>query len=95
MCRIFKHSPVFRTGGDEFVIMLRGDDYNNRNELMSKMNALMSDIMNNEVEPVKRISVAFGLADYDGNIDNSIDDTLKRADDIMYENKREFKRHNK
>ena len=55
----------------------------------------MSDIMNNEVEPVKRISVAFGLADYDGNIDNSIDDTLKRADDIMYENKREFKRHNK
>lgn len=95
MCRIFKHSPVFRTGGDEFVIMLRGDDYNNRNELLAKMNAMMSDIMNNEVEPVKRISVAFGLADYDGNIDNSIDDTLKRADDIMYENKREFKRHNK
>ena len=29
ICNIFKHSPVFRIGGDEFVAILTGDDYDN------------------------------------------------------------------
>ncbi len=27
ICGVFSHSPVFRIGGDEFVILLSGDDY--------------------------------------------------------------------
>lgn len=27
LCDIFVHSPVFRIGGDEFVVFLRGSDY--------------------------------------------------------------------
>ena len=27
ICRIFSHSPVFRIGGDEFCVILRGGDY--------------------------------------------------------------------
>lgn len=27
ICKIFEHSPVFRIGGDEFVVILTGEDY--------------------------------------------------------------------
>ena len=34
ICDIFQHSPVFRTGGDEFVVILTGRDYLIRKELV-------------------------------------------------------------
>ena len=27
ICDIFQHSPVYRTGGDEFVVVLTGRDF--------------------------------------------------------------------
>ncbi|MBQ5423407.1 MAG: GGDEF domain-containing protein, partial [Clostridiales bacterium] len=30
ICDVYKHSPVFRIGGDEFVVILKGTDYENR-----------------------------------------------------------------
>jgi hypothetical protein len=38
ICEIFKHSPVFRTGGDEFVVIINGQDYPNRDELVDSFN---------------------------------------------------------
>ena len=37
ICAVFKHSPVFRVGGDEFVVILQNDDYENRAHLFDKM----------------------------------------------------------
>ncbi|MBR5649061.1 sensor domain-containing diguanylate cyclase [Pseudobutyrivibrio sp.] len=37
LCDTFVHSPVFRIGGDEFVVFLRGNDYTQRYELMKKL----------------------------------------------------------
>ena len=37
ICDIFKHSPVFRIGGDEFVAVLTGDDYENRFNLKDQL----------------------------------------------------------
>jgi len=37
LCVIFDHSPVFRIGGDEFVIFLSGIDYDSRNQLLNKL----------------------------------------------------------
>ena len=37
LCHIFVHSPVFRIGGDEFVVFLSGNDYSARNELMDQL----------------------------------------------------------
>ncbi|MBR2275017.1 MAG: diguanylate cyclase, partial [Lachnospiraceae bacterium] len=37
LCELFNHSPVFRIGGDEFVIFLRGEDFINRKELIEKL----------------------------------------------------------
>ena len=34
ICDIFQHSPVYRTGGDEFVVILTGRDYIIRKELV-------------------------------------------------------------
>ena len=33
--KIYKHSPVYRIGGDEFVVVLQGEDYENREGLLS------------------------------------------------------------
>ena len=35
ICSIFKRSPVFRIGGDEFVVVLQGQDFKNREKLLN------------------------------------------------------------
>lgn len=39
VCRIYKHSPVYRIGGDEFVVILEGEDYAHRDALFEKVRA--------------------------------------------------------
>ena len=34
---VYRHSPVYRVGGDEFVVVLQGDDYRNRAELLQQL----------------------------------------------------------
>ena len=34
ICDVYKHSSVFRVGGDEFVTLLQGEDYDRRRELL-------------------------------------------------------------
>ena len=36
ICDIYKHSPIFRVGGDEFVAFLSGQDYQRREELLRR-----------------------------------------------------------
>lgn len=38
ICGVFKHSPVFRTGGDEFVVLMNGSDYPEREALVAEFN---------------------------------------------------------
>ena len=37
ICGIFKRSPVFRVGGDEFAVISQGHDYDHMDELMEQM----------------------------------------------------------
>ena len=37
ICRTYQHSPVYRIGGDEFVVILQGDDYANRTKLLAAL----------------------------------------------------------
>ncbi|MBQ7581810.1 MAG: GGDEF domain-containing protein [Lachnospiraceae bacterium] len=91
-CNIFTHSPVYRIGGDEFVVILRDNDYEHFDELLDTFNkeleALAADP---SLEPWERVSAAMGAAFYDETIDEDIDSLLKRADGIMYERKKEMK----
>lgn len=86
ICSSFDHSPVFRIGGDEFLAILTGVDYENRAEIMRDFNALMED--NREKG---EIVVAAGISDFDAEFDSTVQNVFQRADKLMYERKKELK----
>ena len=87
-CNVFKHSPVFRIGGDEFVIILYDTQYDMRAKLFQK---LKSSINTKSKSPKECISFAAGMADFSPQIDESVKDVLKRADTFMYIDKGKMK----
>ena len=91
ICRVFRHSPVFRVGGDEFVAVLKGEDYNNRKDLLERFDSRAAEISSKAENPWERVDVAKGIAEYDPVLDNGVDDVLRRADELMYQAKRRMK----
>ena len=88
ICNIFKHSAVFRIGGDEFVAIMKGEDYKNREKVLKEAEKTFKKASDNQdVDPWQRISAAIGLADFNPESDKTIEDVFKRADKIMYANK--------
>lgn len=86
ICSIYKHSPVFRVGGDEFVVVLRDADYENREQLFSNIHCIVS-------ENRKRgdVIIATGMSEFAPGEDAEANDVFRRADDAMYKNKNELK----
>ncbi|MCR5416238.1 MAG: GGDEF domain-containing protein [Pseudobutyrivibrio sp.] len=91
ICDVFKHSPVYRIAGDEFIILLENNDYNNRGALYTKIMADF-EISNNDpdVKPWKRYSAAFGIATFSDE-DTCVNDVFERAERNMYEQKIDIK----
>jgi diguanylate cyclase (GGDEF)-like protein len=88
ICRVFQHSPVFRIGGDEFSVVLQNEDYKNRDTLAQQFSAAMlehNELAGNEWE---QVHVAMGIAVYDAQTDHNVSDVMRRADELMYMNKR-------
>lgn len=86
ICKVFKHSPVFRIGGDEFAAILQGDDYHQRVELNNELKKRFGESSGNEMmEPWKRYSASVGMSTYE-NVD-TVETVFKRADQAMYEDK--------
>ena len=82
ICSCFKHSPVFRIGGDEFTAILEGEDYRNQDELFEKFekNVLLN------VEREKTV-VAFGSSRFNPKKDVTFNAVIERADARMYKEK--------
>ena len=91
ICNIFKHSPVFRIGGDEFVIILQNDDYEKIDKLKQMLDELSIKEINKDVPLFEKKSFASGFAVYDYRRDTCFCDVFKRADQAMYENKKMLK----
>ena len=91
ICNVFKHSPVYRIGGDEFVAILEGEDYEKRDELMSEIKSRMNPYSDKMPLPLDYISIACGMAVFDPGNDRTVQDIIKRADEDMYKNKAEIK----
>ena len=86
VCRIFQHSPVFRIGGDEFVVILRGEDYKNRETLIAALRRQAEEHIRFGEGGV----IASGLAALEPD-DRFAEDVFKRADSHMYEDKNRLK----
>ncbi len=92
ICRIYKHSPVFRIGGDEFSVILQNEDYLNRDALAQQFSREMEESCAANKNKWEQVHIAMGVAVYDPQTDRSVNDVIRRADTCMYENKRSRKR---
>jgi diguanylate cyclase (GGDEF)-like protein len=88
MCRIFKRSPVFRIGGDEFSVILQNDAFQDRDGLIREFRNAMAEVNASADNPWEQVRVSFGIAEYDAEQDGAVIDVVRRADKNMYENKR-------
>jgi diguanylate cyclase (GGDEF)-like protein len=91
ICNVFQHSPVFRIGGDEFAVILMDEDFKNGESLVRKFLADKDEICKSTSNSWEQVHIAFGIAIYDPQVDRSVNDTARRADKIMYDNKRSHK----
>ncbi len=84
ICEVFKRSPVFRVGGDEFAVVIKGSDYEHVEELRGKM-------LDHNRKALKTgdIVIACGIAKFDN--DACVTAVFERADQDMYENKSSLK----
>ena len=86
ICDVFDHSPVYRIGGDEFVVIMSGKDYENRHNLIKRFYNIQVENKRNGL-----VTLAYGMAEFIPEKDLTLQDVFERADNLMYENKKRFK----
>jgi diguanylate cyclase (GGDEF)-like protein len=84
---VFKHSPVFRIGGDEFLVVLQNSDLANREILFEQFDRNCAQSLVNETARIS-VRIALGFARFEAGKDQCFADVFKRADEAMYRNKR-------
>ena len=94
ICSVFKRSPVFRIGGDEFAALLMKEDYVRRAELMDLFFQECRNTSCAAEHEWEQVCVSVGIAAYDPGTDANVFETAHRADKLMYGNKRARKEQN-
>ena len=87
---VFKRSPVFRIGGDEFLAVLRNRDLEACEKLFAQLDLEGAKTYIDDKKEIS-VSIARGFARFDPDRDLHFNDVFKRADNAMYENKRRNK----
>ena len=87
ICVTYKHSPVYRIGGDEFIAIITGQDLLNSEKLLFTFYQRMEEINQNAKIAGEKISVAAGMAIFRDGLDTTYQSVFKRADEKMYQNK--------
>ena len=85
ICDAFSRSPVFRIGGDEFVAIVQGKDYDRIESRIAKINKINSKNKKND-----KVTIAVGYSLF-GKNDKFVSDVFERADSAMYKNKKKMK----
>ena len=85
---VFKRSPVYRVGGDEFVLILKDEDFHNFKFLLERFEIVVDEINASAEAPWEQVWVSKGFAFFDPSEDNLVQKIMQRADRLMYEDKR-------
>ena len=88
---IFMSSTTYRIGGDEFVVISENGDLKDIKNLEKKFAKAIVDSIKEKSLDGMGVSAAIGVAIFDPKTDNNVEDTFKRADKKMYENKKRMK----
>ena len=92
ICNVFLHSPVFRIGGDEFLVVLENNDLEKADQLVSEFEQnIQEQSEDTSLPPWERVSTSIGYAVYDPEKDRTVEDVFHRADEKMYQRKVEMK----
>ncbi len=86
ICTFFKHSPVFRIGGDEFVVLLQHDDFRNRETLLNNFDKRMYENILKDA-----VVISTGLDIYLTDNQDTFQLVFERADKKMYARKKILK----
>lgn len=81
--------PCYRMGGDEFCALIRGCSLRECEKRVERIGKLAGEY--NKTHEDIRIGIACGYEVFDRRIDYDINDTLRRADKMMYEKKFKMK----
>ncbi len=85
ICEHFVHGAVFRIGGDEFVVILHDKGYDTLTETLAAINREIESNINTD-----RVVISIGYSVLNED-DTQIHDVFERADNMMYERKKELK----
>ena len=86
ICRYFKRSPVYRIGGDEFVVITGEPDHSGLMTILDELNAEIEGNVGSD-----NVVVSVGVSAYEPISDRSVHAIFERADALMYKRKLELK----
>lgn len=87
------HGKVYRIGGDEFCIIILNGRKCNIGILLASL--IEEERIYNDASKVIRLQIACGYAEFDADTDTTIEDIRNRADERMYQNKKQLKANNR
>ena len=84
--KYFGGENLYRFGGDEFVVILTGDKYKNRSDILNEFEQFIDDCVATDA-PI----ISSGMSKYKNGEDNTYHAVFYRADKIMYTRKEVLK----
>lgn len=88
ICDLYKHSPVYRIGGDEFLVVVQNDDFDNQDTIWRQLVPYLRHRTRNFNEPWLERSFSAGRSQYRPGVDKSCKEVFRRADAAMYKVKK-------
>ena len=89
LMRGFDDARIFRSGGDEFVVVAEGFKQAQVDEGVREVDVAITEFNESSKCPAK-LAISRGVARFEPERDTSFEDAFARADKMMYDNKRVY-----